>query len=567
MKTNNYLDKIIDKVKRNKEIVILFLIAAIIRSLLLNVITYGDNLVWFWAAQDLSNFGFNFFVPIYGGTFIWSHPPIAPLIYRLFAFIFGYSNLALKLVPFVFGMVNLGLVYKLAKRFFDKRVAFYSVLIMTFSIWHLISSSLVEHDSSIMMFMYLLTFYTFLKYEQSKEKKWLFYSGLVFGLALLVKYNAAIIFAILGAYFLIKTRDVKKTFFTLFPIFLVGLIILSTFMALCFTLAPEYLYMTLGHASNKLTAPSLRIFVYIFIWATPMLSLLSLFSIFGLKKNKRLLLLLSWFFVPFLVYMFAVPIIAYERHLAVTIPAMSVLAGWFVSKLRFDKKQIYAGSLALIAIFALMWLLNMKEVQYIPHNIGNYISYARNLNWNFFFPLTGAGGPIFGLSFDSIAYPLIICGALFTVSFLSYMLKKTNLFKYSIILFIGASLGFNLYMDYEFINPSAHPDISRVTYEAMEYYMENYEGKFIYTNTFALSLYLNKTIDELYLFGYGHILTDEQYEDFMDSIKSNSNYVVIIIDFPIMSKDDEVWAQINECQLNKTFYSNSKIAGYIFECP
>ena len=47
--------------KKNKAIVTLFVVAGIIRAASLNVIAYVDELFLFWAAKDLSNYGFNYF--------------------------------------------------------------------------------------------------------------------------------------------------------------------------------------------------------------------------------------------------------------------------------------------------------------------------------------------------------------------------------------------------------------------------------------------------------------------------------------------------------------------------
>ena len=112
--------KIFYKIGSNMSIISLFIVAAILRISRINSIGYTDELVFFWAVRDGGIF--NYFIPIYyepiyQGIFIWTHPIMSPIFYWISGFLFGFSTVSMRLVPFLFGMLNIFLVYKLTKKF------------------------------------------------------------------------------------------------------------------------------------------------------------------------------------------------------------------------------------------------------------------------------------------------------------------------------------------------------------------------------------------------------------------------------------------------------------------
>jgi hypothetical protein len=100
-----------------------------------------------------------------------------------------------------------------------------------------------------------------------------------------------------------------------------------------------------------------------------------------------------------------------------------------------------------------------------------------------------------------------------------------------------------------------------VTKEVISYYNENKLGGKIATNTYALSFYLNKKMENLTMIGYG--FTDEKmWGGFPKEFKG----YVLIVDFPIISRQSSIWKEINTCKQTKVFYSKGRETGYVYRC-
>ena len=110
----------------------------------------------------------------------------------------------------------------------------------------------------------------------------------------------------------------------------------------------------------------------------------------------------------------------------IIIPPVCILGGNYLSKITFKKNYKYIFIFILLISYFVNLLLNLSK-EYIVHDISNYVSRFINFKWNFFFPLTGPSGPIFGVSFESIVFSLVM-SFIFLVLCLIFS-KKEKIFQ------------------------------------------------------------------------------------------------------------------------------------------
>ena len=110
------------------------------------------------------------------------HPPIMELSLSLAGRFFGYENL--RVVPFVFSILNLWLVYLLARRLSGgKKAAYFAAGLFVVSVYSLIANLQIDIDGAILPFFVLLSYYFYLKITVDKDKRfvWLFLAAIVGG--------------------------------------------------------------------------------------------------------------------------------------------------------------------------------------------------------------------------------------------------------------------------------------------------------------------------------------------------------------------------------------------------
>ena len=542
--------------------IILFGLLFLVRIFGLNLNFYSDETVFALEAKD----GFKNFSKV-----VSEHPPLPIFLYSLFGEAFGNSNFAIRLVPFTFAMLSILLTYFLAKEIFDKKTALASAIVMAVSFWHTLATLQVDIDGSILTFMFLAAFFCYIKFEKTKERTWIFITGIFFGLSLLTKLPGILVFPILGLYALFSRKNFKDILWHFFVIGLIGTGVFFGGMGLSylagFNLFDSILEHTNGAVSLKISFLPL---IYILIWGTPLLVFTPFLS-FG-KFKKEHILFAVWCIVPLFFYLFAgIPGLSpFDRYLMILIPALSILAGNYIGE-NFDtkcfKRLFFSGAV----FFVLIFVLNINP-DYVAHNLGSYVSNILNLKWNFYFPITGSSGAMFGMNFASIAIGYFIGGVLF----LFLILNKFR--EYVLPVFLGLVFAFNIFMVQELAFHAANPDFNKAITDVSDYFVEHKLPYPIYTNQFSYLYYLNleseyhtslRQTDKFFWFSYDARDYSQNYFNFSDKfdnmIKSKEG-TILLVDFPIMDKNSEFWKAINLCRNTKTFYSKGFPVGYVFEC-
>lgn len=126
----------------------------------------------------------------------WVHPPLGKLIQMIPITILGMTPFAYRLMGNIAGILMVGVMYIFGKNMFkDSKYALLAGLIMMFDNFHFAQTRMGTVDSFLVLFIMLSALFMFKylicdKETSLKEKiKWLFYSGLFFGLSVCVKWT------------------------------------------------------------------------------------------------------------------------------------------------------------------------------------------------------------------------------------------------------------------------------------------------------------------------------------------------------------------------------------------
>jgi len=207
-------------IKENKLIMLMLLVLAIYKLYYL-MLTWNQPL-WFDEAVYLVSSW------TYGGvnTF-WGieavRPPLFPLILTPFALI-GLEETFARIFCFLSGIFSVFILYLLGKDMFDNKIAllasFMLAFFWSFNFW----SYRVLVDVPLTLLV-LITFYVFIKANNSAGKKYYLLTGLFLGLSFLMKFTTLMIAGIIGLTMLFKkqsSRDLlKNSLCVLIPLILI----------------------------------------------------------------------------------------------------------------------------------------------------------------------------------------------------------------------------------------------------------------------------------------------------------------------------------------------------------
>ena len=503
-------------------------------------------------------------------------PPLISWTNLLFSFAFGEEIWKFRGLMVFFGMSTLILTFLLSKKLYkNDKAALISTAIMGFSFYHILASLQVG-SYIVLAFFYLVFFMVYLHYKSTKKKLFLIISGIVFGLALLLRESAILMLLIVGIYELldiIKKRDwkliVDKAKIML-PILLIGGAIFSIFPLLNHFASLHLTERVIGNVAKRMVVGfSLMGFSMFLFWATPFL--VGLFSIGAIEgyKEKSNKLPLIWFFTVLLFYLIMIPILGdFSTYFVNLIIPMALIGGHFLSKIKWKTKYWLMGGLVFILSYMMFNRLNKGILEYVPRLMDVYLSRLTNFDWNFLFTYTGSSGPMFFFSFKAIMIAYIIS---FILIILFFIFKNKNIRKYFLVIFIGFSFAFNVVVVQEYLFHVNHPDPGEAINDFVNYYEKN-KREFIepfYTNNVAMLFYLDRYYlqdlegknERYYYMGV--------YGEYMGKIKNlteQNGGTVFLLAHPPAPKDSPLWDLGDNCDLNGEFKSKGKTFVYIFEC-
>lgn len=555
------------KEKKLYILVLLFLAFILIRTFGLNIPFYADETRWAVVTE----------MPFSDYMNLIPHPPISILLYKSISMLLGLSTFSIRLFSLIFGFLSLIMVYFIAKNNFGEKTALYSMIIMVSSFWSVLASLQVDIDGSLLMFIFTLYIYYFIEYVKTKDKKILYYLGIILGFGLLTKSTSILLVMISGLYYLAKEKNLKIVIPPFAIISVIGGAIYMSTISLMYSIWPTFV--TRGNIifhilDNISKSFSLLELVYFVIWGTSLFLGILIISI--IDKDEKYSIFKFWIFITILTYFFiGVPYIAvFDRYLMIIIPPLSIIGGEILKKIRFSAKDgVIIGIVA--ALSALIFVSLNLHNEYITHNIKNYVSRMLTFNWNFFFPITGGSGPQFGVSFSSIMISIIISMSLIGIYIIGKALDKKRLAHYSLICFFSVSFTFNLFLVSEYLIHPMHPNYDDGVRKIIEYANTHDIKLPVYSNEVSIAFYLNLTKnmsfheegdEKTFIFNYAEVNDIRRMEKMNSSIKLNGG-TVLIVDYPILDKESMMWKSIlKQCNEKERIYSKKIITGYVFEC-
>jgi len=121
-----------------------------------------------------------------GKFYSGSHPPLLIWVGYLFTSVFGINNVAFKGLIFIFSLGVLWLIMKIGNNVYSPRAGIVAAIIFCSNLIFNIFSKRFQFDIPY-TFLFMLSFLYFFKYLDTGEKKYNYYSGIVFGLSLMIK--------------------------------------------------------------------------------------------------------------------------------------------------------------------------------------------------------------------------------------------------------------------------------------------------------------------------------------------------------------------------------------------
>ena len=203
MEENKTTDKIVDFLfeKNNlKYLILLFIIGFVLRGVIANNISpNADEMLHAPHAINFINSG---------KLQIMDQDPIWFFLTDLSYKIFGVSLFAARFLAVFFGALSIIILYLIIKLMYNKNIALISSVLLTFSSFHILMS-LAEMDVA-MMFFVLLSSYFFIKTLKENNDRYLPFSYVFLGIAILVKQIAITfipVFIISYVYYKIKEKS------------------------------------------------------------------------------------------------------------------------------------------------------------------------------------------------------------------------------------------------------------------------------------------------------------------------------------------------------------------------
>ena len=121
-----------------------------------------------------------------GKFYSGSHPPLLIWMGYLATSVFGMNNVVLKGLIFIFSLAVLWLLMKIGANVYSPRAGIIAAIIFCSNLIFNIFGKRFQFDIPY-TFLILLSFLFFLKYLDTEEKKYNYYSGIVFGFCLMIK--------------------------------------------------------------------------------------------------------------------------------------------------------------------------------------------------------------------------------------------------------------------------------------------------------------------------------------------------------------------------------------------
>lgn len=351
------------------------------------------------------------------------HPPLGKFIYSSLLPLVGQGGL--RLIPVMFSLVNLFLIYYLAKIALGKKAAIWTAILFTVSFFSILASLMIDTDGTMMPLFALLSFIFYFKYKELDKKVFLLPLLGALALGFLIKVSFALVplaiafdFAIHKGVFGNRRNLLRYCVYGVLVVIGAGvLLFLSKFVFPSFDLVFSLKYWeNFINFESRAWFQTLIQFVKALLYASPLLLAPLLFVDKDIFSKTRVLYLFMIFGLFFYLLVFDFSIGALDRYLQFIVVPLCVIVGGVLAKyISFDKKGEMIWPIIISGL--------ILSLQFFPHFVPSlypkteWISRMMSLKWNFLFPFFGGSGPTpFYVSFLFIAMMWVVSSVVVIVA-------------------------------------------------------------------------------------------------------------------------------------------------------
>jgi len=539
----------------------------------------------------------------------------------LFTKLLGFSNTSVRLTSILFTTLTILLIYFIGRRYFSKRTAviaslFASVWIAVIKLSQMNSAA----DGGLFTFAFLLSTYLFLRFDETKNTKYLIWTGIAIGISSLVRITGVILLPIILTYYLWTHKWMRKRFsdvvrnvLNVVYIGLISLIPVVLFFILDFIFnnsstlhlllirlldieGPKFIITTIPYG-----AWAIRLFTYfkIIFWLNLVVILCVILYLFSRYKksynseskndiepnkdhytrflNTQLVFLLILYLVIFS------PYLVISRYIMIIIPILALYFGDFLSKISIKKKDIVIFGSASI-IFFIMFILLGHSITLVPiTNSGVVLSELRSLNF-------GVGIPfIEDTGYSGFVVNVLTIGVFFFIAALLFILflifcnignknsihkkdsinKKRMYASYSkniLLILLGAGFAFNCFVIAEYSLHIDSPNYSASINALVDYSKAHRLAEpIISLNNHEIMYYLKGNYTQFYYNTSIYELDAGKIEKFKQYLDDNGGSI-IFNDIPMIDRSGNLWQVISSCKEVYTYEDKGATIGYIYDC-
>ncbi len=551
---------------KNKIIILILALFVASRFLLFGMVYHQDEYKWAMLAN-----------PQFHLNLTSDHPPLVGILYEVTGFAFGFNHL--RLLPIFISLLNLILVYFIAKKLYGKVAGIWAATTLFFSVYFFVASTQIDIDGALLPFFGLLLFFAYIQIDfkqiwSRSNRAWFIIFLLAIIGGFLIKLSFALFVAALGTEYLLsyrpKTKELlKTTFWVCLSALISGL--LSFVLSKIFNVNhPAQFVENATHFGffniNKNYFQELFLTAKALILASPLI--ISGYLVGVLSKQNiikyRFWLIYGIYNLLFYYIVFDFSNRTLERYLMFMIIPGAIMLGSYLAE---QYKAFAFSDIANKFIFCLtastLACLCVLSMNYsiLPLNPKSaYIHALVSLHLNFLLPITGGSGPVGFYMLVSFIVCFFVFAALAFGLHLYFKKSKPAVSIIFLTLFLSLGIVYNFVADAELAYGSMYGSVNAVVARTVAFVNSQDSISKVIT-------YYDIAGYELNLSGkyYKRFYTDPMFADSNVGKFSDYRGYYMVVDFPEIDKNSVYWKYLNTC---KTVYStkDKNIFGYVFDC-
>jgi hypothetical protein len=487
-------------------------------------------------------------------------------------------------------------VYALARRYFGRRAAVASSIVMSVWMWSIKASQMNSAaDGGLLTLMILLSTYLFLRYEEEGRPVHLWLTGLAIGLASMTKIVGLVMLPIILIYYLMSKKgfifSAKKTIY----IGILAIIPIALFFLSDLLFNKMYILNSILTRLHDVTVTSagittisygvifVRLYTYfkILFWASPLVIMGAIFYMIMMSEKKsgklrdvRRFLDIQLIFICILFLVLTSPYVIISRYIMIIMPILALYFGTLIASLSFKKKELWILGVISCVLLVILLVLN-SHITLLPiSNTGIIEQRLMHLDFTLGMPFieeTGYSGIVINMLTIIFSFALIFIS--FIIFIISYIKNHerpstsiSSFSKYAFLVALSLGLAFNLLILSEYSMHLNGPNYSASINDLIDYGKSHQLNEpIIILNNYELSYYLRDNYSVFYHNTSIYEIDSIKLDQFKQYVYSTGG-TIIFNDMPMIDRTGELWSIISKCTKIHSFIDKGYEIGYVFDC-